>query len=237
MQGNYKETSSVGTLSYVDREYQTTGRVSTKSDIRALGVVILQLLTSRPAVGIAYMVDAAIERRLIDDKLHNLMQISVILLWAYSETNLIADARSDERHVYRGCSLYGDDVPESELQYGPKIKGSPIKRKRRGMEDEWLEERKKIMELRWGGTGNRVRTKLSLPDHPAGLTTLADKGESVGHETMEMVVDGMGTEAIKRKLADLKGEKVGERKTRLVSDAASSDSNLAEATVQPRKDH
>ena len=59
----YKETSSVGTLYYIDREYQMTGRFSTKSDIYALGVVILQLLTARPAVGIAYMVDNAIERR------------------------------------------------------------------------------------------------------------------------------------------------------------------------------
>ena len=58
----------------------------------------------------------------------------------------------------------------------------------------------------------------------------------MGDETVEMVVDGMGTEAIKRKLADLKEEKVGERKTRLVSDAASSDSNLAEAAVRPRTD-
>jgi len=53
MQGNYKEASSVGILCYVKREYQTTGRVLTKSDIYALGVVILQLLAARPAVGIA----------------------------------------------------------------------------------------------------------------------------------------------------------------------------------------
>ncbi|KAL2920747.1 U-box domain-containing protein 35 [Bienertia sinuspersici] len=57
----YKETSPVGTLCYIDPEYQRTGRVSTKSDIYALGVVILQLLAGKPAVGIAYMVEDAMD--------------------------------------------------------------------------------------------------------------------------------------------------------------------------------
>ena len=57
----YKETSPVGTLCYIDPEYQRTGRVSTKSDIYALGVVILQLLIAKPAVGIAYMVEDALD--------------------------------------------------------------------------------------------------------------------------------------------------------------------------------
>ncbi|KAK9665431.1 hypothetical protein RND81_14G112100 [Saponaria officinalis] len=57
----YKETSPVGTLCYIDPEYQRTGRVSTKSDVYALGVVILQLLTTKPAVGIAYLVEDALE--------------------------------------------------------------------------------------------------------------------------------------------------------------------------------
>ncbi|XP_048493471.1 U-box domain-containing protein 35-like [Beta vulgaris subsp. vulgaris] len=57
----YKETSPVGTLCYIDPEYQRAGRVSTKSDIYALGVVILQLLTAKPAVGIAYMIEDAID--------------------------------------------------------------------------------------------------------------------------------------------------------------------------------
>ncbi|KAL9237341.1 hypothetical protein vseg_011902 [Gypsophila vaccaria] len=57
----YKETSPVGTLCYIDPEYQRTGRVSTKSDVYALGVVILQLVTTKPAVGIAYLVEDALE--------------------------------------------------------------------------------------------------------------------------------------------------------------------------------
>ncbi|XP_074284298.1 U-box domain-containing protein 35-like [Silene latifolia] len=57
----YKETSPVGTLCYIDPEYQRTGRVSTKSDVYALGIVILQLLTAKPAVGISYLIEDAIE--------------------------------------------------------------------------------------------------------------------------------------------------------------------------------
>ncbi|XP_021765034.1 U-box domain-containing protein 35-like [Chenopodium quinoa] len=57
----YKETSPVGTLCYIDPEYQRTGRVSTKSDIYALGVVILQLLTAKAAIGISYLVEDAID--------------------------------------------------------------------------------------------------------------------------------------------------------------------------------
>ncbi|KAL9240479.1 hypothetical protein vseg_014693 [Gypsophila vaccaria] len=57
----YKETSPVGTLCYIDPEYQRTGRVSTKSDVYALGVVILQLLTAKPAVGISYLIEDAVE--------------------------------------------------------------------------------------------------------------------------------------------------------------------------------
>ncbi|KAJ8425470.1 hypothetical protein Cgig2_001059 [Carnegiea gigantea] len=63
----YKDTSPVGTLCYIDPEYQRTGLISTKSDVYALGVVILQLLTAKPAVGIAHVVEDAIqERRLMD---------------------------------------------------------------------------------------------------------------------------------------------------------------------------
>ncbi|GAB4858836.1 hypothetical protein Ancab_010314 [Ancistrocladus abbreviatus] len=57
----YKDTSPVGTLCYIDPEYQRTGLISTKSDVYALGMVILQLLTAKPAVGITHMVESAID--------------------------------------------------------------------------------------------------------------------------------------------------------------------------------
>lgn len=57
----YKDTSPVGTLCYIDPEYQRTGLVSTKSDVYAFGMVILQLLTAKRAIALAHMVEMAIE--------------------------------------------------------------------------------------------------------------------------------------------------------------------------------
>ncbi|KAI3720864.1 hypothetical protein L2E82_31861 [Cichorium intybus] len=61
----YKDTSPAGTFCYIDPEYQRTGLVSPKSDVYALGMVILQLLTAKPAIGITDYVETAIE----DDEL------------------------------------------------------------------------------------------------------------------------------------------------------------------------
>ncbi|KAL5231536.1 hypothetical protein ABZP36_030312 [Zizania latifolia] len=57
----YKDTDLVGTLFYMDPEYQRTGQVSTKSDTYALGMVLLQLLTAKPPVGLADLVERAVE--------------------------------------------------------------------------------------------------------------------------------------------------------------------------------
>lgn len=57
----YKDTAPVGTLSYIDPEYQRTGLISPKSDVYAFGMVILQLLTAKPAIALAHKVETAIE--------------------------------------------------------------------------------------------------------------------------------------------------------------------------------
>ncbi|XP_020592192.1 U-box domain-containing protein 52-like [Phalaenopsis equestris] len=54
-------TAPVGTFFYIDPEYQRTGLVSPKSDIYALGVVILQLLTAKPPMGLAHTVEMVME--------------------------------------------------------------------------------------------------------------------------------------------------------------------------------
>ncbi|XP_006655773.1 U-box domain-containing protein 35 [Oryza brachyantha] len=56
-----KNTAPVGTFCYIDPEYQRTGVVSMKSDVYALGIVILQLLTAKSPMGIAHVVETALE--------------------------------------------------------------------------------------------------------------------------------------------------------------------------------
>ncbi|TVU12707.1 hypothetical protein EJB05_46362 [Eragrostis curvula] len=56
-----KNTAPVGTFCYIDPEYQRTGVLSMKSDVYALGIVILQLLTARSPMGLAHIVETALE--------------------------------------------------------------------------------------------------------------------------------------------------------------------------------
>ncbi|KAM7499508.1 hypothetical protein LguiA_023922 [Lonicera macranthoides] len=57
----YKDTGPVGTLCYIDPEYQRSGLITPQSDVYAFGMVILQLLTAKPAIAIAHMVEKAID--------------------------------------------------------------------------------------------------------------------------------------------------------------------------------
>lgn len=57
----YKDTVPAGTFCYIDPEYQRTGTLGPKSDVYALGIMLLQLLTARSPMAITYTVDTAIE--------------------------------------------------------------------------------------------------------------------------------------------------------------------------------
>ncbi|XP_010482459.1 PREDICTED: putative U-box domain-containing protein 53 [Camelina sativa] len=84
----YKQTSPVGTLCYIDPEYQRTGRISSKSDVYAFGMIILQLLTAQPAMALTYTVEIAMENN-DDDELIQLLDKKAGN-WPIEETRKLA---------------------------------------------------------------------------------------------------------------------------------------------------
>ncbi|XP_048228712.1 U-box domain-containing protein 35 isoform X3 [Ricinus communis] len=81
----YKETGPVGTLCYIDPEYQRSGLISSKSDVYAFGMVILQLLTAKPAIALTHMMETAID----DDRLSEMLD-SEAGKWPLEETKELA---------------------------------------------------------------------------------------------------------------------------------------------------
>ncbi|PIA61713.1 hypothetical protein AQUCO_00200004v1 [Aquilegia coerulea] len=81
----YQESSLVGTLCYIDPEYQRSGLVSPKSDVYAFGIVVLQLLTAKPALALAHIVETALENghfmEILDSRAGS---------WPIKETNELA---------------------------------------------------------------------------------------------------------------------------------------------------
>ncbi|KAG9131871.1 hypothetical protein Leryth_023528 [Lithospermum erythrorhizon] len=65
----YHMTSAAGTFCYIDPEYQQTGKLGTKSDIYSLGVMLLQVITARPPMGLTHHVERAIEKGTFADSL------------------------------------------------------------------------------------------------------------------------------------------------------------------------
>lgn len=65
----YHMTAAAGTFCYIDPEYQQTGELGVKSDIYSLGVVLLQIITARPPIGLAHQVEKAIEQETFSEML------------------------------------------------------------------------------------------------------------------------------------------------------------------------
>ncbi|XP_028795332.1 U-box domain-containing protein 51-like [Neltuma alba] len=57
----YHMTAAVGTFCYIDPEYQQTGLLGVKSDIYSLGIILLQILTAKPPIGLSLLVEQAIQ--------------------------------------------------------------------------------------------------------------------------------------------------------------------------------
>lgn len=58
----YHMTAAAGTFCYIDPEYQQSGMLTTKSDIYSLGIVLLQIITAKPAMGLSHHVRRSIEK-------------------------------------------------------------------------------------------------------------------------------------------------------------------------------
>ncbi|CAL5215020.1 unnamed protein product [Lathyrus oleraceus] len=58
----YRMTTTAGTFCYIDPEYQQTGMLGTKSDIYSLGIMLLQMITAKPPMGLSHHVAKSIER-------------------------------------------------------------------------------------------------------------------------------------------------------------------------------
>lgn len=58
----YRLTSAAGTFCYIDPEYQQTGMLGVKSDVYSLGVMLLQIITAKTAMGLTHHVGRAIEQ-------------------------------------------------------------------------------------------------------------------------------------------------------------------------------
>lgn len=65
----YRLTSTAGTFCYIDPEYQQTGMLGIKSDIYSFGVMLLQIITAKPPMGLTHHVERAIEKGTFADML------------------------------------------------------------------------------------------------------------------------------------------------------------------------
>ncbi|XP_056864664.1 U-box domain-containing protein 35 [Raphanus sativus] len=98
---NYHMTAAAGTFCYIDPEYQQTGMLGVKSDLYSFGVVLLQILTAMPAMGLSHRVEKALERKrlreVLDPKISD---------WPEEETQVLA------KLALQCCELRKRDRPD-----------------------------------------------------------------------------------------------------------------------------
>nr|VDD64292.1 unnamed protein product [Brassica oleracea] len=90
-----------GTFCYIDPEYQQTGLLGVKSDLYSFGVVLLQMITAMPAMGLGHKVEMAVEK----NKLRELLDPTVTE-WPEEETLELA------KLALQCCELRKRDRPD-----------------------------------------------------------------------------------------------------------------------------
>ncbi|PNX80280.1 U-box domain-containing protein 52-like [Trifolium pratense] len=106
----YHMTSAAGTLSYIDPEYQQSGKLTTKSDIYSLGIVFLQIITAKPPMGLSHQVKRAIENGTFSDMLD-----PVVTDWPIDEVLVFA------KLALRCAELCKKDRPDLALEVIPEL--------------------------------------------------------------------------------------------------------------------
>lgn len=106
----YRETAAAGTFCYIDPEYQKTGLVCTKSDVYALGVIYLQMVTGREPMGLAYTVSDALEGGTFADVLD-----SNVAGWPVQEAQAFAEL------ALKCCEMRRRDRPDLETVVMPEL--------------------------------------------------------------------------------------------------------------------
>ncbi|KAJ8429452.1 hypothetical protein Cgig2_015304 [Carnegiea gigantea] len=101
-------------------------------------------------------------------------------------------------HVYRRCCLFDPTIQESDLQYSPWIRASPIKKKAKAIGREIIQERQRLLELREGPSGSRIQAELHLDGEKFKLMRvdsckiLVSEGEVSKRKKGSKEVDGAG---------------------------------------------
>ncbi|XP_024020439.1 U-box domain-containing protein 35 [Morus notabilis] len=107
----YHMTSAAGTFCYIDPEYQQTGKLTTKSDIYSFGILLLQIITAKPPMGLAHHVKRAIERGRFGEMLDPAVQD-----WPIEETLTFANL------ALKCAELRKKDRPELGSVIVPELK-------------------------------------------------------------------------------------------------------------------
>ncbi|XP_050379806.1 U-box domain-containing protein 35-like [Argentina anserina] len=107
----YRLTAAAGTFCYIDPEYQQTGMLGVKSDIYSLGIMLLQIITSRPAIGLSHKVEESIENDTFEDILD-----PVVADWPVEE------ALSFAKLALKCCELRRKDRPDLGSVILPELK-------------------------------------------------------------------------------------------------------------------
>ncbi|XP_037459830.1 U-box domain-containing protein 52-like [Triticum dicoccoides] len=97
----YRMTSTAGTFCYIDPEYQQTGMLGVKSDVYSLGVMLLQIITAKPPMGLTHHIGRALERGTLGELLD-----PAVPDWPVEEAQCLAEM------ALRCCELRRKDRPD-----------------------------------------------------------------------------------------------------------------------------